>query len=222
MTWTEGEPRVLVKVWDWPTRVLHWANVMLISGLILLHFFAEFGEEYLKIDEDLLEPVNKLHAIAGHILIATVFLRIIWGFLGNRYARFSDMMPIGKQQRREIIKNIKWYLSGFSAEPCEAKGHDPLAAIFYMILFIVLILMSFTGLVLSGIEFEFWPGVWIANLFGGGEMIEDIAEEMHEAGFFYIIFFIAAHVFGLVAHELKAKTGLFSSMIHGRKYFPGE
>lgn len=222
MARAEGGHRVLVKVWDWPTRVLHWTNMTLVLGLILLHFIAEFGEEYLKIDEDLLEPVNKLHAIFGHVLILTVFLRIVWGFFGNQYARFSDMSPLRSGQRQAIIKNIKWYLGGFRGEPAEAKGHDPLASIFYVILFIVLIVMSLTGLVLSGTEFEFWPGAWIAGLFGNAQAIEDIAEEAHEAGFFYMIFFIAAHMIGLVAHELKAKTGLFSSMIHGRKYFPVE
>jgi Ni,Fe-hydrogenase I cytochrome b subunit len=36
------------------------------------------------------------------------------------------------------------------------------------------------------------------------------------------LFFLGAHLFGLVAHEVREKTGLLSSMVHGRKYLRRE
>ena len=49
-------------------------------------------------------------------------------------------------------------------------------------------------------------------------MIE-VAEELHELGLWFMLFFIAAHLAGLVLHEIGERRGLFSSMINGRKYY---
>lgn len=35
-------------------------------------------------------------------------------------------------------------------------------------------------------------------------------------------FFVCLHLGGLILHEIVEKAGLFSSMIHGKKYFPKE
>lgn len=59
---------------------------------------------------------------------------------------------------------------------------------------------------------------------GGGHEEESVLveflEEVHEFGLVFMIFFLFSHVAGLVVHELRAKTGLLSSMVHGKKYFP--
>jgi Ni,Fe-hydrogenase I cytochrome b subunit len=212
------EQRVLVKVWDWPTRVLHWVNAKLILALIFLFFFSYAAEDLLGVDDVLIEPVNKLHAVMGHILIITFALRILWGFLGNRYARWADLLP----KKEGLLKDIRWYLSGFRGLSANARGHDPLASIFYIILFAALFVMAGSGLVLSGAEFEFSSGAWLYNLLGGTEAVEEMAEGAHEAGFLYIAFFIIAHMVGLVAHELKERSCLLSSMIHGSKSLPRE
>jgi len=41
-------------------------------------------------------------------------------------------------------------------------------------------------------------------------------------GFLFIIFFVCLHLGGLILHEIVEKAGLFSSMIHWKKYFPKE
>ena len=37
--------RVLVDVWDWPTRILHWLNAGIVIALIVLILGAEWMEE---------------------------------------------------------------------------------------------------------------------------------------------------------------------------------
>ena len=74
-------------------------------------------------------------------------------------------------------------------------------------------------MLLSGAEFNTFPG----SLFTGGiseealEGLEEALEGPHKAGFLFILLFIAAHLIGLVAHELKEKTGLLTSMVNGKK-----
>ncbi|MCC6502523.1 MAG: cytochrome b/b6 domain-containing protein [Deltaproteobacteria bacterium] len=210
--------RVLVDVWDWPTRILHWLNAGIVIALIVLIIGAEWMEE-LGVARELRRPVKEAHACLGHLFMVTLFLRIIWGFIGNRYARFTDIVPLKGWQWQAIGHNIKWYLSGFKGRAAKVTGHDPLAALFYTVLFIVLIGQALTGMLLSGAEFNTFPG----SLFTGGmseealEGLEEALEGPHKAGFLFILLFIAAHLIGLVAHELKEKTGLLTSMVNGKK-----
>lgn len=217
----EDRERVLVDVWDWPTRVLHWVNAILVISLIVLILGVEWMEE-LGIEKKLRRPVKEWHAWLGHVFMITLSLRIIWGFIGNKYARFTDILPLKGWQWNAIGHNIKWYLSGFKGRAAKAIGHDPLASVFYTVLFIVLISQAFTGMLLSGADFNTFPG----TLFTAGmseealEGLEEALEEFHEAGMLFLLFFIAAHLIGLVVHELKEKTGLLTSMVNGKKCLP--
>lgn len=223
MAFGSDNERVIVEVWDWELRVLHWINMILIVSLALLMLGKE-GMEILGVPKEFRSPMNTVHATLGYIFICTFVLRVIWGFLGNSYARWSDIIPYKKERWRDIGRNIKWYFSFFAGTPARVVGHDPLASLFYMALFLVLCCQAVTGLVLAGIELDMFPG---SLIFGGMgehslEEIEEVAEEIHEFGLWFIIFFLAAHIVGLVVHEIKEKNGLFSSMIHGKKYLPRE
>ncbi|MBI3584862.1 MAG: cytochrome b/b6 domain-containing protein [Nitrospinae bacterium] len=210
-----------VGVWDWQTRVLHWVNVLLVITLILLALSVE-GMEFLGVEKSIRKSVKGLHAYIGYILVFTLFLRILWGFLGNKFARWKDIIPYKEERWYAIGGYLKWYLNGFKGRPPIAIGHNPLSSLFYIALFLVLISQAITGLSLTGLELDFFP----ASLFfsGFGEEIkhtlEDGLGEVHEFGFWFIAFFIVIHLAGIVIHEVKEKTGLLSSMIHGRKYFP--
>lgn len=212
-----NEELVFVGSWDWQTRVLHWVNALLVIALVLLILGAE-GMEALGVDKTLRRPVKELHAYIGYFFIVTLSLRIVWGFIGNRYARFSDMLPFTREKAAALWQSVRWVLGGMRGEGPRAAGHDPLASLLYLALFIVLISQAITGLLLSGAEFEIFPG----TLFSGtlGEEAAEVLEKVHEFGLFFFYFYIAAHLLGLVIHEVKQRTGLFSSMIHGRKCFP--
>lgn len=216
-----GKERVLVEVWDWQTRVLHWVNALLVISLALLMFGNE-AMEGLGVAKQMRRPVKEFHAWLGYVFVLTFSLRVLWAFVGNRCARWEDIIPYAKERWKAIGQNIRWYLGGGRGAPASSVGHDPLASLFYVALFLVLASQIVTGLLLAGTEFKMFPG----SLFTSGlsapalEALEGALEEVHEFGLWFIVFFIGAHLAGLVVHEIWERKGLFSSMIHGGKYLP--
>lgn len=207
-----------VKVIDLPTRVLHWTNAILISSLILLILGYE-GLEALGVAKEDRKILEVLHAYAGHIFAVTFTFRVIWGFLGNQYARFTDMIPNTKAKIKGIKDNIKWYLGGCKATPPASVGHNPLASLFYLALFVVLALQIVTGIALSGIEMGMMPSKYFAGFFSHNmlESIEGFAEEIHEFGLIFISLFIVAHMVGHISHYVHDKGALIKSMITGQR-----
>ena len=219
---TQNEELVAVKVWDWQTRVLHWLNALLVISLVLLILGYEGLEEMGR--DDLAERFEELHAYFGGFFAVTFTLRVIWAFMGNKYARWSDIVPYTKEKITALKENIKWFLSGFKNKAPLVVGHNPVASLLYIALFFVLLAQIVTGLLLAGIEFDMFPG----NLITGGlgehavEEIEEVAEEIHEFGLWFVIGFFIFHMGGLLIHHLFDRGGLLASMIHGKKYFRKE
>ncbi len=225
---------VEVKVWDWQLRVLHWTIALLVITLLLLIVCYEWLED-MGIEEDSLEPLLKTHAYIGHILAVAFILRIVWGFAGNRYARWSDIIGL---KWSDIWGHIRWILGGLKGLPPVNIGHNPLASLFYIALFMVLTTQVISGIILAGEEFKMFPGNLIVKqgfvthagtaIAHGDENeeeeegIEEVFEEVHEFGFYFIIFYLVAHLTGLVLHEVGERRGLFSSMINGSKYYHEE
>lgn len=73
---SSGEPQVRqVPVWDIFVRIFHWSLVVSFVGA----YFT--GDE-----RDL------AHEIIGYGVITLVVIRVLWGFFGSRYARFTDFI----------------------------------------------------------------------------------------------------------------------------------
>ena len=67
---------VPIRVWDAPTRLFHWATVILL------------GSSWLTESRGWME----LHFLSGYSVIALLLFRIAWGFVGSETARFSHFV----------------------------------------------------------------------------------------------------------------------------------
>ena len=65
-----------VRIWDLPTRLFHWAIVLLIPALWWTH-------EIERLD---------LHILLGQIMLGLILFRLIWGVIGSSTARFAGFL----------------------------------------------------------------------------------------------------------------------------------
>jgi cytochrome b len=177
-------------IWTWPTRLFHW---LLAIGFTIA-FVLGGEEDYLSI-----------HAACGIMVGALVLFRVIQGFGGPRYARFSDF-PISRKAMVDFIANMK---QRKSAHP----GHNPLASVIMGCIMITALLSAFSGMLL------FASGE--AGLFGfrfnqGGEA--EITEEVHDVVVHLFLILVGIHLAGVMADTLfHPANGTVLSIFTGYK-----
>lgn len=108
-----------VRIWDVPTRVVHWILAILIAAS---WWTAENGN-------------LELHRYSGYSILALLSFRLYWGFVGSTSARFNHFI----QGPRSILR----YLRG---EATESAGHNPLGALSVLALLILLLTQVTLGL----------------------------------------------------------------------------
>jgi cytochrome b len=94
-----------IKVWDIAIRVFHWALVVCFA----IAFISS-------------ENIPKLHDFSGDSVLFLVLFRILYGFVGSKYARFSDFLYRSSQ----IADYLKRLLIG---RPKHYIGHNPAGAV---------------------------------------------------------------------------------------------
>jgi len=180
-----------VKVWDPFVRIFHWT-------LVLSFFIAYITEE------DFLS----IHSYAGYILLILLGLRIIWGMTGTRHARFSDF-TYSPQTIKDFIKDT------FYLRAKRYLGHNPAGGAMILIMIISLLITSFTGLAVYGVEEQAGP---LASWFTQKDSIwADIFEETHEFFANFTLLLIFVHVAGVIVESFIHKENLVKSMIDGKK-----
>ena len=166
-------------VWDLPTRLFHW---LLAAGVFTAFLIAQFAGEH--------SPLFPYHAMLGIVLGAMVILRIVWGFVGTRYARFASFLfsPLA------VVTYIKGVIRGDGERHV---GHNPGSsyAIFAMLGLVLLIVV--TGLLMSS----------------GNEGAEDV----HAIAAYGLIAVVCIHVLGVIVHTVRQHENITLSMISGTK-----
>jgi cytochrome b len=108
-----------VRVWDLPTRIVHWS----LAALVLLLWWTSRNDDI------------ALHKLLGFALLALLAFRLWWGFFGSETARFSDFL----KGPRAIGAYLR---TGATA----TRGHNPLGALSVVILLALLLTESGLGL----------------------------------------------------------------------------
>ena len=169
-----------VKVWDPIVRIAHW-------GVALL-FFANFAV----IDDD-----SPAHIYAGYALLTLVVIRILWGLVGSKHARFAGFWPSPSRVQAHI-KGIFW------GQPGVYLSHNPLGALMVLNLLATMIAFSVTGIMLTMRAFRF----------------EDWVEDLHEGLAVYALVCVGIHVAGVLFETRRSRINLIKAMITGVKEIP--
>ncbi|TCV90310.1 cytochrome b/b6 domain-containing protein [Sulfurirhabdus autotrophica] len=189
------------KTYDGVLRLIHAWNGIAILFMIITVLLSEFfgngpGEKTLWL----------IHIYGGYALVTGLVARLVWGIVGPKHARFSDM----------------WYPShwwnavrSFSLRSPSGFGHNTLASAAYLAVYAILFMMAATGLSLAAIEHSVGPlSPWLAD----SAWLKDLFKEPHEFGYNVIIAFIVVHIAALIWHEWKDKTPTAQSMVSGYQY----
>lgn len=126
---TTGQ-KAWIQVWDPVVRYGHWALV------------AAFAVAYLSAEEESGGP-DQLHVWGGYAVGIIVALRVLWGLVGTRHARFSDFAYSPITALRYLADMLRGHARRY-------VGHSPAAAVMIAALLFCLAATVGTGLVAYG------------------------------------------------------------------------
>ncbi len=214
-----------IRVWDPLVRIFHWSLVL------------AFAVAYLSGEEE-----SDIHIYSGYIILGLLVFRLLWGFFGTRFARFSDFV----YSPQAVIKYTK---DLFSGSPKHYLGHNPAGGAMIIALLLSLIVVTYSGLKVYAIEEGAGPlamqavdispiksayadddddeyeehgerGEHEADEDGeheGDEDGEEFWEEIHEASANFVLFLVALHIVGVFVAGRLHNENLVKAMITGNK-----
>ncbi|MBI1386018.1 MAG: cytochrome B [Rhizobiales bacterium] len=166
-----------VQVWDPVVRLFHWSLV------------AAFTVAWLTADE-----WDAAHEWAGYAVAGLVVVRIVWGLVGTRNARFASFV-------RGPATTLAYLGDMLRRREARCLQHNPAGAAMIVALLFGLVVVSGTGWMMTLDQFS---GV-------------DWLEEVHELAANGLLALVALHVAGVLYASLSHGENLVKAMITGRK-----
>lgn len=120
--------RQQVLVWDVLVRTFHWT--------LVTSFFTGF----------FITDKFPLHAYAGYTIFCLVLARIVWGFIGSPYARFSAFTYTVKETARYMLAAFRM------GEAREYLSHNPMGALMVFAFLFLLLGNAVIGTMLYGAQ----------------------------------------------------------------------
>ncbi|OYY12227.1 MAG: cytochrome B, partial [Polynucleobacter sp. 35-46-11] len=118
-----GKVREAIMVWDMPVRVFHWLLVICFAGAWL----SSESERWAMI-----------HYAFGYTACLLVLIRLVWGLIGTRYARFSQFL----KKPKAVLEHFMAMLRG---HPHHDVGHNPAGGLVMFALMLLILLIGLSG-----------------------------------------------------------------------------
>ena len=175
----DGQPREFA-VWDPLVRLIHWslALCILLNGVFT-------------------DPEENLHMWVGYTAAGLLAVRLLWGLIGPRPARFTSFPPSPARALRHLAALRR-------GDRTVHLSHNPLGALMVYNIWATVAAMAVTGYMMGTVRF-----------FG-----IDWVKEVHEAAFNWLVISVALHVGGVAFDTWLSKVPLVRAMIDGRKRVP--
>jgi cytochrome b len=177
MSFATDKPAGRVLVWDLPVRVFHW---LMVASFALAWLTAES------------ERWRLVHVTLGYTMAGLVALRIVWGFVGSKPARFASFVR-GPAAVHAYLQSLR------AREPEHHTGHNPAGALAIVALLGLTVLTTALG--------------WSTYNELGGEWLA----EGHELAANTMIALVCVHLLGVVSGSLAHGENLARAMVTGRK-----
>ncbi len=169
-----------ILVWDVPVRVFHWLLALSFAGA----FMTAESERW-----------RDIHVLLGYSMLGLILFRVLWGFVGSRYARFKSFL-YGPARVAAYLKSL------ITGRPQHFLGHNPAGS---WAIYALLTVGSLVGL--SG---------WLKYQEIGGDGMARAHELLSDG----MLGLVMVHVSGVLISSLLHRENLLRSMITGTKSAP--
>jgi cytochrome b len=179
-----------VRVWDLPTRIFHWALALCVIGLLVTG----------------LRGGNAMiwHMRLGYVVFALLLFRVVWGFAGGYWSRFSQFL---------YSPTTIWsYVRGRS-QPAHEVGHNPLGSLSVWALLTILFVQVASGLVSDDEIATQGP---LSRFVSSAASLSATAYHK-QWGKWIIITLLVLHIAAILFYLLKKKENLIRPMFSGDK-----
>ncbi|MCA0919753.1 cytochrome b/b6 domain-containing protein [Pseudooceanicola nanhaiensis] len=169
--------RTALRVWDPLVRMFHWSLVVLFAANALIT-----------------DPEKDLHHLIGYVVVGLVAVRLVWGLIGTRHARFRDFPP--------SISAAFGQLADIARGRRKVHvGHTPLGALMIYNLLATMLLIGLTGWMMT--TNAYWGMKWV--------------EELHEFFVTWAEVSIVAHIAAVIWESRRTGVNLPRAMVTGVK-----
>lgn len=168
-----------LRVWDPLVRLVHWS----VALGVLVNSFAD--------------PEKTLHEWVGYIAVGLVVIRLVWGLVGPRPARFTSFPP-------DPVRALRYLGAVRRGDRTVHLSHNPLGALMVYNLWATVAALGVTGYMMG--TMAFFGVSWV--------------EQAHELAYNWLLLSVALHVAGILFDTWRSGVPLAVAMITGRKRIP--
>jgi cytochrome b len=190
-----GQAAVQARLWDGPTRLVHW-------GLVALVGFCWWSGETGHL---------QWHRWSGYGILGLLVFRLMWGFAGSGSARFASFV-------RGPAATIAYVRTLPSRTRKDVPGHNPLGAWSVLAMLAVLIAQVVTGLFAVDVD-----GLESGPL--SDRVSFDLGREFagwHETSFTALQVLVVLHLAAVAFYLIHKRTNLVGPMVTGRARFESD
>lgn len=180
-----------VPVWDLPTRLFHWALVVLVAVLLVSGLLGR----------------TTIHLTLGPALLALVLFRLAWGVVGSPTARFTQFV---KGPGAALA-----YLAAARQGAVRSIGHNPLGAYSVLALLALVLVQVVTGLFATDDIASSGPAAHLVS-----SAAVKLASKLHRLGYWVLLALVALHLAAIGFYRFAKKDDLVRAMVTGTKEVP--
>jgi len=185
-------PNLLMRVWDAPTRLFHWAIVLLVT-------FSYIAAQ---------REWTQYHFVSGYMVLALLLFRIAWGFVGSETSRFRQFL-------RNPVAGLRHLVAFGKREPDTEIGHNAAGGWMVLAMLVALLVQVGTGLFSNNDIDAKGP---LAHRVS--KATSDWLTGLHATSFYILLALVVLHIAAIIAYAAVKRHDLLRAMVTGKKRLP--
>ena len=183
---------LLMRIWDAPTRLFHWAIVLLLIT------------SYVSVETDRMW----LHYWSGYTVMTLLLFRLVWGLVGSETSRFRQFL-------RSPVAGLAHLAQFRDGEPDREIGHNAAGGWMVLVMLVALIVQVSTGL-FAGDPID-GGGPFVDQI---AAPTQKLLDRIHSFNFNIILGLVILHILAVAAYAVIKRHDLVRPMVTGKKRLP--